>query len=361
MKRICFGIVMIFVLSILAILPDPHIVFAGDSEADVIVGAYYYVWYHNGNLSKHWNTPNVTVDTVIDLPVLDYYSSQNVTVIEQQLGWMKYAGLDFLIISWWGQGSYEDNSTKIVFDVVKNNASSWMKLVIMVEGFNDSLGADAYDFKTIYDYLNEQYLTPYNDIYLKINGKPLVCWFNFDNMTRNKPVNRDFIRSNASLAGCEARIVGQSDYVDWWFGTPFQASSNMTITPMADNVVCVEPRYDETHLGRNAISLAFDMTYSFGLYDIEWNQVLDHTKDGRVKIVTIYSWNEYHERSQIEPNNDSTSMYYDSYYMLNRTKSYIAQIRVIPEFSPFLILPLFMTATLFVVIVYRRKNQRKVK
>jgi hypothetical protein len=160
-------------------------------DSYVMVGAYYYVWYAEGNGSRHWN--DIPQNTVIDEPTLRYYSSQNESVIKQHLDWMKYAGIDFLIVSWWGPNSYEDNSTKTLFHVAQTYAPS-VRLAIMVEGFNDTLGPKAYNFTSIYEYLHQTYVEPYNSMYLRICDKPVICWFNFPNMTISTE-NRDKIRN----------------------------------------------------------------------------------------------------------------------------------------------------------------------
>jgi hypothetical protein len=289
-------------------------------DDDIKIGLYYYVWYEEGNNTRHWN--DEPCDAAVDMPVLGYYSSQNRTIIKQHLDWMKDLGIDFLIISWWGANSYEDNSTKIVFDAVESYASDWMKLAIMVEGFNESAGPEGYDFPAIYDCLYDSYAHPYNDIYLQINNKPVACWFNFKNMTAVRSENRDAIRNDSRF---EARIVGHSNYVDWWFGIPCGVD-NSTIPPLSkkDGMICVEPRYDDQFLRREKNS-TFDENLAEGLYDFQWKEAIRLAEEGKVNYVTVYSWNEYHERSQIEP-----YISRDREYVLSpfcKTKNYIQIIK----------------------------------
>ena len=296
-------------------------------DGDIKVGLYYYVWYEEGNNTRHWN--DEPCDTSVDKPILGYYSSQNETIIKQHLDWMKDLGIDFLIISWWGQisgsceNSYEDNSTKILFDVVESYASDWMELAIMVEGFNESEGPDGYNFTAIYDYLLDTYIEPYSDIYLRVNNRPLVCFFNFVNMTIPKD-NRDDIRGDARF---EARIVGHSNYVDWWFGIPCSVNSS-TIPPLSpkDGMICVEPRYDDSYIGGNS---TFDGNLTEGLYDFQWREAIRLREGGKVNYVTIYSWNEYHERSQIEPHSGINGKCIRSPFC--KTKNYVQIIKGFPS------------------------------
>ncbi|MDQ3970395.1 MAG: PKD domain-containing protein, partial [Thermoproteota archaeon] len=96
------------------------------SQALLKVGTFYYPWYGK---YKHWteaghNPPTTWAANFLpDIepsrfnPAVELYDSNNATVIKQQLGWMKQAGIQFAISSWWGQNSYED----IAFDSILNN------------------------------------------------------------------------------------------------------------------------------------------------------------------------------------------------------------------------------------------------
>jgi len=318
-------------------------------DDDIEIGLYYYVWYDEGYGNRHWNSTPLGENTssllwnVVDTPILGFYNSQNTTVIKQHLEWFKELGIDFLIISWWGMNSYEDNSTKTIFSIVEQD-DYLIEIAIMVEAFNWS---GVYNFKTIYDYIYNTYVTPYESIYMQLDDLPLVCFFNDRNMTGTE-AQRDAIYSDGRFT---SRIVGHNDYVDWWFGIPCSVD-NSTVPPLSpkDGMICVEPRYDDQFLGREKNS-TFDEDLTEDLYDKQWNKAITLANESKVKYVTIYSWNEYHERSQIEPH---ISM--DGNYILSpfcKTKCYT---QIIPEFSLFLILSMFMIATLLAVIVYRRKH-----
>ena len=305
------------------------------------VGVYYYVWYGPG---RHWNDSQA--HTAVDEPILGFYSSQNVSVIKQHLKWFKELDINFLIISWWGPNSYEDNSTKTIFSIVRENGYP-IEIAIMVEAFNlDGL----YDFKQIYDYINETYVVPYGSIYMRLDSLPLVCFFNDnENMTKTKE-NRTAIRS--SVTGFSARIVGHSDYVDW-YAWPISGHSEAEKPRLSrDGYVGILPRYDDTHQKKTTNTM-YDVNYADGLYDTQWNETLRLENESAVNCVGIYSWNEYRERSQIEP-----LIGPDGAYALKPFSETYYYIRIIPEFTSFVILPLFIMATLPAVVVYKRKKRR---
>jgi hypothetical protein len=295
------------------------------SKSNVKVGLYYYPWYAEGNGSRHWNSvapPNDTKAwTVVDTPVLGFYNSQNTTIIKQHLEWFKELGIDFLIVSWWGANSYEDNSTKFLFSTVMQNNYS-ISIAIMVEAYNWS---GIYHFKTIYDYIQDTYVSPYQNIYMKLNDFPLICFYNDKNMTDNT-TQRTAIYNDNRFA---TRIIGHNDYVDWWFGTPCSVNnSTLPILSRNDSMICIEPRYDDQFLGRTQNSTSNE-NLSEGLYDKQWNEALRLTGEGKVNYVTIYSWNEYHERSQIEPQQSKDGGYtFSPFY---ETKTFIDEIKSIEE------------------------------
>jgi hypothetical protein len=307
-------------------------------DDDVKVGLYYYVWYNEGDGSRHWN--DEPCNTAVDKPILGYYNSRNVTIIKQHLGWFNQLNISFLIISWWGPNSYEDNTTDIIFSTVQQNNYP-IEIAIMVEAYNRS---GVYHFKAIYDYINNTYVAPYESIYMKLNDLPLVCFFNDNiNMTRTE-ANRTAIRS---VTGFSARIIGHSNYVDWW-AWPLAGHDEAPEPKLSkDGYIGILPRYDDTHLP-NRTNTIYDVNYTEGLYDMQWNEVLSNVS--KVNYVGIYSWNECHERSQIEPHINP----YGKYVLSPFCKTY-HYIQIIPEFPSFLILPLFMIATLLAVMVYRTK------
>ena len=338
-RKLVFVMVFLIVICTGIFLVKPNSDFTIDD--DIKIGLYYYVWYAKDNGSRHWN--DEFCNTAVDKPILGYYSSQNETIIKQHLDWMKDLGIDFLIISWWGPNSYEDNATNTIFSTVKQDNYP-IEIVIMVEAYNRS---GIYHFKAIYDYINNTYVAPYESIYMKLNDLPLVCFFNDNiNMTRTE-ANRTAVRS---VTGFSARIVGHSDYVDWW-GWPVAGYSEAPepILREEDGYIGILPRFDDTHLP-NSTNTMYDVNYTEGLYDMQWNETI-LSNESKVNYVGIYSWNEYHERSQIEPHINP-----DGKYVLSPFCKTYHYIQIIPEFPSIVILPLFMITTLLAVIVYGRKH-----
>jgi len=101
--------------------------------------------------------------------------------------------------------------------------------------------------------------------------------------------------------------------------------------PSADGFISITPRYDDYYLylsGGRPGHMRVDYIYSEGLYPTEWNAVLSQASTGnRPAMVFIYSWNEYHEWSTMEPHTDYTDPGASPDYLLNLTKTNIATLQ----------------------------------
>jgi hypothetical protein len=115
-----------------------------------------------------------------------------------------------------------------------------------------------------------------------------------------------------------------NEYNDWEYEVPCISDTEPPqVVDYANQHLCVDgeimvcPRYD-------AYGWERDLDLTEGLYDKQWARAINLAREGKVNIVTIVSWNEYAERTFIEPTAvDSTSAYSDQYFLFNKTKEYI--------------------------------------
>jgi len=262
------------------------------------VGVYYYAWYSGNWTRDHSNC--------IDAPVLGYYNSSSQQLITNHTIWLNELGVDFIIMSWWGIDCPSDKNIKLWFARPETKP----EIAIMIEPYDESHGQSGYNFTAMYDYIYMNYAT--KPRYFNLYGRPLLCFYNGENLTRNGHVPPDdrFVM----------RIIGHSSYVDWiycsfgYFG-PYCGRREQELC--IDGEMSVTPRFNVT----------FDKTYAEGLYQYEWGNVLNYAQSGKVNIVMIATWNEYAERTQIEPTIDRTSAFADPYYLFKLTKSYIATLK----------------------------------
>jgi hypothetical protein len=339
MKRIPFILSLILVSSLFSFISDTR----GSTNNKVMVGVFYYPWYDGKGYHCNGHPRDYGIDRtdtwwrVIDVPVLGntsnstycMYASDNVTVIKQHLDWFKYASIDFGIISWWGPNSFEDNHTDILFNVTSSYAP-WFRWVISMEGGGPE------DWKVWKDWVYENYTKKYSQIWLNDpeENKPFLFWMNSD--MSNDSSTRQSIKKDPDFS---VRILGQADYSDWKTWTPYTDSgSTSAFPPSLNEFMCVMPRYDERGLTpeRNRCADPYlngsdgqDVEPLNGepLYDKQWKEVLVNALAGDVKYVAIATWNDFTERTQIEPCYDNTSAYKDDpYFLLNKTKHYINEL-----------------------------------
>lgn len=347
---------VIIALVFFAPFPKPYV--PAFSTVNVKVGTYYYVWYGNGSTGlgpAHWNDSS---NKVVDTPDIGFYDSNSNVTLYEQLRQMIAIHIDFVLISWWGAGNFTDSSNhyiddnaKKVFQVIKDNNLS-IQAAILFEPFNQSSGV--YNFPVVYDYVYDTFVTAFQTIYFHFLDKPLIVLYNQqDHFTPNGTYPKD--------DRFTTRISGHQNYTDWvYWSFDDESSMSQPYLPRGQPVckneeIDVCPRYDDSHQ-RNPNS-TFDVTYEQGYYDKQWSKAITEANSGNVSIIMISTWNEYHERTQIEPCTDSTSAYSSSYiYDLTGARA--------PPSGPPPIIPLFiilMALALPAFAVYRKRRHEKAK
>ena len=273
------------------------------------VGVYYYAWYMENWDTYHSDCP--------DAPYLGKYSSANISVMVQHLNFFRKLGIDFIIFSWWGKNSPSDNNTKLILNQIKENYTE-IKFFLMVEEFGDGWldayneSSSKYNFGVIYDYIYNNYIAEFKSNTFNLDGKPAIGFYDSPNRTFTKNIV-------ASDERFSLRIIGCNPDDDWEYQVP---NSNLSNQPVCrDGEISVCPRYD-------ANCWFEDVNYTEGLYDAQWSKAISETKKGNVKIITIISWNEYAERTQIEPTFDTTSAFKENpFYFFNKTQAYIENVK----------------------------------
>lgn len=277
------------------------------------MGAFYYTWYDPSDAAS-WEYPKIQ-----DKPVLDYYNSCDPTVIEQHFAWLSDLHIDFIIVSWWGMynqtdwHSFINNATLQVFETAKANVTN-VKVAVMVEAYNET---GAYNFTELYDWIYTNLCQQYPTIYVKVDGKPLLCFFNAENMTAPGVFQRD--------NRFTVKIVGNNDYAEWQYDGITEKNNPADAIPFPrDRQISVSPRFDDFYVRENNETVDAKLEY---LYEQQWRQAINYSKQNAVDYVTVTSWNEYPERTIIEPHTDSTAWTNNPYYLYNLTKSYIEELK----------------------------------
>jgi len=281
------------------------------SWCHVQIGIFYYVWYNPSDPTS-WDYPKIC-----DKPVLGYYNSCDPEVIKQHFAWLSDLRLNFAIISWWGLynqtpwNSFINNATHQVFRFARENVTN-IKFCIMVEPFNRT-NNPTYNFTEIYNYVYDNFITPYPTVYYQYQEKPLICFFNNESLTPNGNIPKD----NRFMI----KIVGQQSYTDWIYTDLIPV---MEPTPR-NRQISVTPRFDDSRFRTS--SYVVDKNLCEEVYEEQWKRAIEYVKKGIVDVITICSWNEYPERTVIEPHWDADAYDRDPYFLYSKTRKYIAELK----------------------------------
>jgi hypothetical protein len=316
---------IIFALSLFIFFPTTPIV----ESSSALYGTFFYVWYEGYGGTSHFNgTPPSPLPstwwTVVDVPLSGWYYSNDSTVIKQQFSYMHDCGINFVLISWWNDTT-SDNATWWVFNTMSGLAGTFnMKLALSIEPINES---GTYDFGEICDYVYGRYVEPFSSIYMNLENKPLLTWYQGGNMTGSQE-NRFALKSDNRFTH---RITGDNVYCDWYWWYPsneYPREMSPKLSSSDFGQTTVEPRYDDSRLGVDpsnglARNTTADSDLSGGLYQNQWDIVNEWIDAGQCHVVLIGTWNDYTERTQIEPCFDSTSVFSSPFHLLDITKQNI--------------------------------------
>lgn len=94
-------------------------------EPSYKVAAFYYPWYGNPTVDGqwiHWMQANYQPPQSISsdyYPALGAYSSNDPAVVAQHMAWLRQAGIGVLVTSWWGPHSKEDNAVPLILQMAE--------------------------------------------------------------------------------------------------------------------------------------------------------------------------------------------------------------------------------------------------
>lgn len=142
-------------------------------------GIFYYPWFTVGGDPGYpgaW-TQGFSPWTQYE-PTLGFYDSSDNAVIDAHIHAMEYANCDFMIVSWWGQGSREDNLVDNILARLLALGSS-LKLCVYYEAEGNTVGGvtgspdpTSAQITSDLDYLTTNYTSHAN--YYKISTKPVI-------------------------------------------------------------------------------------------------------------------------------------------------------------------------------------------
>lgn len=256
------------------------------------VAIFYYPWYGNparDGSYQHWSqrghSPPADIASSY-YPTRGPYSSSDARVLDAQMAEIAAAGISGIVVSWWGSGSPEDARLPAVLDATR---ASGLKVAIQLEPYPGrtvaSLEADIDHLRTL----------GIGDFYVY---RPL-----------DQPA-ADWVPLNERLASSGVRVFAQTGLVGWALAGQFTgiytydvvaygAASFARICAEAhgQGLLCapsVGPGYDAV---RSSADRRVRPRRNGATYDAMWHAAIRAGAD----LVTITSYNEWHEGTQIEP------------------------------------------------------------
>jgi glycoprotein endo-alpha-1,2-mannosidase len=267
------------------------------AHAGVRVSAFYYPWYGTSardGVYQHWAQhghvpPNDIASAYY--PARGLYSSSDRLVTGAQMSEIKAAGIDEVVVSWWGRGSPEDQRLP---DVIATARANGLAVAVHLEPYNGRTVASTID--------DVAYLRGYGIrtfyVYRPFDFAPA----DWAAATADLHAGGATLFAQTGLPGAAA--AGGFDGVYTYDIVVFGAAKFARICAEAHKVhlLCapsVGPGYDAR---RGSGDPVVKPRRNGATYDSMWKLAIQ----ARADRITITSYNEWHEGTQIEPASPST-------------------------------------------------------
>ena len=266
--------------------------FAGAAQAAPRISIFYYPWYGNPARDggwEHWLMPGSTGADIASgfYPARGLYSSSNPAIVRGQMREIAAAGIQEVVSSWWGWGSAEDVRLPLI---VKEANAAGLSVAVHLEPYP---GRSITTVESDIDHLRTLGITR---IYVY---RPFdIAASDWADLRAREPDVQLYAQTTLAGKAAAAKFDGIYTYdVLLWGGDSF---ARLCAQAHRVGLVClpsVGPGYDAARAtGDPRVKPRRDG----GTYDAMWRSAFRSSADG----VTITSYNEWHEGTQIEPARD---------------------------------------------------------
>jgi glycoprotein endo-alpha-1,2-mannosidase len=270
------------------------LVVPANAAADNRVAAFYYPWYGTTATDgryEHWGQdghqpPNNIASSYY--PALGVYSSSDSLVVAEQMQEIRDAGIDEIAVSWWGRGSPEDGRMPLVLAAAR------------ADGINVAAHLEPYPGRTVDDvvadvaYLERAYGIRTFYVYRALD-LPVGDWSLARSALHALPGVTMYAQTALAGAAAAAGFDGIYTYdIVTYGGGSFRRICDEA---HAVHLLCapsVGPGYDAR---RGSGDPVVKSRRDGRTYDAMWRAAIASGADR----VTITSFNEWHEGTQIEP------------------------------------------------------------
>lgn len=284
---------------------------------------FYYPWYGNPATDGAWvHWTDVGAAPPADItsryyPTLGAYSANQPQTVAQHCAWLRRAGVGIAVLSWWGIGSYEDRAAQGVLDMA---ARYRLKVAFHIEPY---VGRTAAQLVSDVAYLNQRYgahpafyrTTGTSRHNLNLASKGLFfLWSPVIEYDGGPTVPPEYWRPAIDAihaASPSSLVIGHQTDARWVDGGHFDGLYNygslaanpdgvfdfaMSLPPGAWYVPSVMPG---AIFWKDPAPWPTLFRNNGATYAAQWAEALGTGVQPR--MVTITSFNEWHEGTQIEP------------------------------------------------------------
>jgi len=286
------------------------------------VMAFYYPWYGTADgpggagRTVHWgriDEANKEIRASTHYPIIGAYDSHDPKLIDQHCQWAKNAGIDTLIVSWWGHNSYCDRAMDRILDSCRRHG---LTACIYYETVPRPQTAEsaANDIVKVLDKYGR------HPAHLKINTKPVVFIYGrtlqelglTDWLKAIKLVNEKYKEGLTAIGdqfsygaarvfdgvhtyNTAGSLRGQKpDAIRKWAAETYKSWVQLADQAGKISTITVIPGYDDTKIRKPGLAVE---RYKTRLYRAQWEEAIKADPHW----VLITSFNEWHEGSEIEP------------------------------------------------------------
>lgn len=283
------------------------------SGNDVAVFAHFYIWFE----ASSWNRAK------IDTPLIGRYSSDESSVMEEQIIQAKAAGIDGFIVSWKSTDALNERLAQLVRIAEKHD----FKLAITYQGLD--FNRDPLPVARVaadLDLLIERYA---HSPALHVGDRPLVAWtgtwdYSIEDIASVTQSRRAKLRILATAKSVDdyQRVAGAVDGNLYYWSSVDPSTNTGHVAKLAEMsaavhandgmwVAPVAPGFDARLVGgKSVVERENGETMRR-----EWSAAMASSPD----MVGIISWNEFSENTQIEPSRAFGEYYLDVVRDLTKT------------------------------------------
>lgn len=319
---------------------------------------HYMPWFEDdkssddGKWGSHWTmankNPNIIKDGKREIaahfyPLIGPYSSSNKKVLEYHFLLMKYAGIDGVLIDWYGTRDYYDydanrKNSEVIIEVIESvglNFAIVYEDQTLRDGIDDIYEKQQQAIKDLL-YLERKFLK--KETYIKIDGKPLLLtfgpqvintpleWTNIFSRINTTPAFITlFAHSNKSNDNENMNSVGEFIWVDKTdMQQKYDHVKNFELF-IGAAYPGFKDYYKEGGWGNNILLKEHDGGNTL-------RETLNLAKENNSEFIQLITWNDFGEGTMIEPTDEFQFLFLEIIQEFSGVKYGVEELQTIYEY-----------------------------